>query len=336
MKRVFLVIAFLLISCTQQQVKTDGSLQINTKELPNWLSGGTATFKILVTGGTPPYAFSLSGNLPNGFNLGPDGTIGGGGSLPAGTSKKTFPPFILVVTDSKGDKAEKSFAVTIIGPSISIHTQLATCIVKQKCDELIATAEKGNPPYSFQSDSFAEGAPPMGMIVDVNGHILGTASKEGDYSVGVCVKDTNGNSKCGHAQVKVQAGAAVEGDWNGPYGGIEISGPCTTSNDGMFTFSLTETEESFSGSLIDEGNSVSRTEQCSGGSYRLSGKISGTISGNTLNGIMTESGSGMSYKSPFTATLDGDTMVGSYSGTGKFSDGGSSEVSGNFNLKKQS
>ena len=48
----------------------------------NQSPGGTATYKPEVTGGKPPYNFSIGDgtSLPSGFNMGPDGTIGGGGT----------------------------------------------------------------------------------------------------------------------------------------------------------------------------------------------------------------------------------------------------------------
>ena len=336
MKRWFIAFAFIiLLTACAQQGTVGGSLQIQTKQLPNWVSGSPSTFKVSVTGGTPPYSFKISGSLPPGFNFGPDGTIGGTGSLPPGTSKKTYPTFTITVTDSKGDSAEQSLTINVVEPSISINTVTATCIVKQRCDELITTAQGGNSPYSFQSDTFAEGAPPMGMIVDINGHITGTATKEGEYTVGVCAKDTNGNSKCGHATVIVRAGAMVEGTWSGKYSGTESFGPCVMRNDGILTFSLTEKDGTFSGSLDDTGNSESNSDQCSASSYHLSGTVSGTISGNVLTGTMKESGPGMDYNVPFTATVAEGTMTGSYTGAGEFSDGGSSSVYGSFKLTKK-
>ncbi|SNQ62160.1 hypothetical protein MNV_60041 [Candidatus Methanoperedens nitroreducens] len=42
-----------------------------------------------MTGGNPPYKFSIAAgtSLPSGFNMGPDGTIGGSGTLAPGLSK---------------------------------------------------------------------------------------------------------------------------------------------------------------------------------------------------------------------------------------------------------
>ncbi len=72
------------------------------------LRRGTATYKPEVTGGKPPYSFSIGEgtSLPSGFNMGPDGTIGGGGALAPGSSKSISQPFTFVVTDSAGNTAK--------------------------------------------------------------------------------------------------------------------------------------------------------------------------------------------------------------------------------------
>jgi len=78
-----------------------------------------------------------------------------------------------------------------------------TCTVDEKCKIKIATVNGGSPPYTFQSDTFVNGAPPMGMIVDLDGYLTGTPSREGTYNVGVCVVDGVGKSDCNQVTVIV-------------------------------------------------------------------------------------------------------------------------------------
>jgi len=79
------------------------------------------------------------------------------------------------------------------------------CCPDEPCSTQIATATGGTPPYTFTSGSLAAGsAPPMGMIIDVNGYLTGTApSRLGPYSLGVCVKDLTGQSVCGESSMVV-------------------------------------------------------------------------------------------------------------------------------------
>ena len=67
----------------------------------------------------------------------------------------------------------------------------------------LVVAAGGQPPYSFSSDTFANGAPPMGTIVDLNGQLTGTPAKAGEYDVGVCVQDMARTSKCTQVHVTV-------------------------------------------------------------------------------------------------------------------------------------
>lgn len=345
---IFLAMLMLILitACTEEGVNNPtsagGLLQIRTQQLPIWEAPGSATYKLEITGGVPPYSFSLApgSQLPQGFNIGPDGTVGGMARLLEGTSQLESPPFTIVVTDSVGTTTQKSLSIRIIEKNtVQIITTPATCILDQECDEQIATAEGGNPPYSFQSDSFIEGAPPFGTQVDINGHLTGKPSKEGEYTVGVCVKDTIGNQRCGKAVVTVEDAIQLEGTWIGNYGETETSDYCTTSNSGTLTISVTESEGEFSGTVDDTGTASagqsSEGASCEGGGYSLSGTVEGTIVGDMLSGTMQVSNSDSSYELPFTATVTTDTMTGSYSGTGSF-EGGSSKISaGSFKLTKK-
>lgn len=77
------------------------------------------------------------------------------------------------------------------------------CCPNEPCTTQIATATGGTPPYTFTSGSLAD-APPIGMIIDINGYLTGTAPPEmKTFSFGVCVKDLAGLSKCGTSAMTV-------------------------------------------------------------------------------------------------------------------------------------
>ncbi|MFH0949068.1 MAG: hypothetical protein V1802_01120 [Candidatus Aenigmatarchaeota archaeon] len=77
------------------------------------------------------------------------------------------------------------------------------CTVDDPCAVQVADAFGGTEPYTFQSDSFATGAPPMGMTIGMDGYLSGTPSLEGNYNFGVCVKDATSTSKCTQTTVIV-------------------------------------------------------------------------------------------------------------------------------------
>lgn len=56
----------------------------------------------------------------------------------------------------------------------------------------VASISGGSAPYHFQSDTFANGAPPFGMIVNISGNLTGTPTDAGQYTFGVCATDLTG------------------------------------------------------------------------------------------------------------------------------------------------
>ncbi|PIU61209.1 hypothetical protein COS83_04675 [archaeon CG07_land_8_20_14_0_80_38_8] len=77
------------------------------------------------------------------------------------------------------------------------------CTVNEACTVEVAEAYGGSEPYTFQSDSYATGAPPMGMIVSMDGTLTGTPTMEGDYEFGVCVTDATSTSECTQTEVTI-------------------------------------------------------------------------------------------------------------------------------------
>ena len=346
MKRGFIaLVLFIIFFVTACQpggnVIKNGPLKIKTLELPVWIAPGSATYKLDIAGGVPPYSFALSlGQLPEGFYLGPDGTIGGLARLPPYTSTSLSPAFTIIVRDSAGNFAQATYTIKIVETGLEILPSLpVTCHEKVECDVLLATAQGGSEPYYYQSDSFMEGAPPMGTAVGPNGHLTGTPSKAGEYTIGICVVDKIAHSKCGHVTVKVEKSVKIEGTWVGGYTETENSQYCVSRNKGSLRFAIKSKGDSFSGSVADQGTTVGKSlsgdASCGGQDYRLSGTVSGSVVGDIVSGNIRLANSEVAYLIPFTATMTEDVMTGSYSGKGVF-DGGSSRVSGSFKLTKQS
>jgi len=82
-----------------------------TSELPAATQGSSYSAGIEVSGGTPPYAFSLtSGSLPPGVTLSPDGTISG-----SPTAAGNY-PFEVTVTDANNIQQTMAFSISVSGP----------------------------------------------------------------------------------------------------------------------------------------------------------------------------------------------------------------------------
>ena len=93
--------------------------------------------------------------------------------------------------------------------------------------ELAATASDGQPPYAFSLDSLANGAPPIGMNIDLNGRLVGTPNintTQDLFTFSVCVQDAAATRVCTATSVRRQATQPpVSGTCRGT-GTITVSG----------------------------------------------------------------------------------------------------------------
>jgi hypothetical protein len=100
---------------------------------------------------------------------------------------------------SPGNPPSSPLAIT----TLSLPDAIAGSFYSQ----LAATASGGSPPYHFQPDTFANGSPPIGMSIDVNGNLSGTPSASytasRSFTFGVCVVDVVAASQCSQASVTV-------------------------------------------------------------------------------------------------------------------------------------
>ena len=174
-----------------------------------WVSGQVAQLQLTIPNGNPPYKCSLKpdSSLPEGFTLSNDCRLAGAPILASGSTSSITPPFSVIITDSSNPPrtVELLLTVTIVQsvPKL-IPVSGGECTVNKKCTVQVAQGDGGTPPYHFQSDTFANGAPPMGMIIGQDGYLTGTPSKAGKYTFGVCVVDSVAASKCDQTSVIVK------------------------------------------------------------------------------------------------------------------------------------
>jgi len=109
-----------------------------------------------------------------------------------------------VVTMTGNIGVTANFQITQPGVLQVLAAAPLNCVQRTACaGQLWASVQGGNPPYHFAVDSFAIGAPPLGMTIDLDGIISGTPQVAGNYSVGFCAIDLIANSKCTTATVIV-------------------------------------------------------------------------------------------------------------------------------------
>ncbi|MFH0889929.1 MAG: hypothetical protein V1836_02170 [Candidatus Aenigmatarchaeota archaeon] len=188
-------------------VRADTTFAITTTALPVWESGKAGAFTITASGGKPPYVWTLrqGSTLPNGFTLSRDGILSGKSTLSLGTTKSISPPFVVIVSDSSSppNTREIELRITIVQSAPQLTLRPAKCMVGRACSVQVATASGGTPPYYFKSDTFRAGAPPMGMMIDLNGYLTGTTRVQGTHTYGVCVVDMVGASSCDTTDVTI-------------------------------------------------------------------------------------------------------------------------------------
>jgi len=141
------------------------------------------------TGGTQPYTWSYTGQLPPGLSVNSVGTLAG---TPTAAGDYTF---TLLVTDSRQVSASRSLSVTIAGTSGSlsvITSALPAATVGTPYNQTLV-AGGGTPPYSW---AVGQGFPDS-LSVASNGIISGTPTAAGSFSFPVQVTDTNNNKATG-------------------------------------------------------------------------------------------------------------------------------------------
>jgi hypothetical protein len=198
--------------------------------LPAAVAGQPYSATFGAKGGVGAIHCSLAPNstLPSGFAL--NGCVITSTRVPllaAGTSMVITPPFTIIINDSAAPShmIQVTWQMTIVQPPPQIIPIPRQIVEYVTTSVPVATATGGTPPYYYSSDTFMNGAPPMGMIVDLNGNLVGCPTVVGYFSFGVCVVDLGGSSKCGQTAVTVVAPFDLAINVAGNGGGVVNANP---------------------------------------------------------------------------------------------------------------
>ena len=235
----------------------------------------------------------------------------------------TFSPTGSTITISTVNSTSNNF-ISAVAPSGSslVFAPVSAASLPQATtgitytNSVVANTSGGSPPYHYQSDSFATGTPPIGMIVDLNGNLTGTPSIVGTYTFGVCAIDSVGASSCGTTTISVVSITTFSGS---------VSGSGSFSR--VFTFPGGSTTCTFSDSFA-QTITLTKTTQANGttssSTHVLSNLVSTATSGSTPTFTCTSSSINWDHTLQASGTLPSiawtDTFVTSV-GT----------ITGNFN-----
>lgn len=164
-------------------ITVGGNIVISPSTLPAATVGTAYSQPLTATGGTGPYAWSIStGSLPVGLTLNAAGVIGGTPTLPGSAS------FTVVATDSTGISGQAALSITVNAPvNLTITTTSLPDATIGVAYSQPVSATGGTTPYNW---SISAGTLPAGLTISATtGVISGTPTTAANSSFTVTVTD---------------------------------------------------------------------------------------------------------------------------------------------------
>lgn len=172
--------------CTASRMYTICRIEITPENLPRGVQGTLYTSPpITATGGTEPYTFSISDDLPAGLR--PMGLPLTGWTITGTPATAGCSTFTVTVTDTHGFTCSRTHMICIDPCPITIAPDsLPKACVGSRYEQTI-TATCGTPPYTFTID------PPSPLdLTFADGVLSGVPQSAGCVDVTITVTDTNG------------------------------------------------------------------------------------------------------------------------------------------------
>jgi hypothetical protein len=175
-------------------------LVITTASLPNGVVGAAYSATVAASGGSPPYAFSISaGSLPAGLNL------GGGGDITGTPSTAGNSTFTVQARDAAGATTTKDFSISITASLAIATTSLPNGTTGTPYTANL-TASGGAPPYTF---TISAGSLPAGLNLGGGGDITGTPSTAANATFTVQARDAGGATATRDLSISIAAGLTI-------------------------------------------------------------------------------------------------------------------------------
>ena len=173
-------------------------LSVQTNNLANGIVGAVYSASLAASGGTEPYAWSVSaGSLAAGLTLNPSSGVISGTPTTAGVSD-----FTATVTDATNQTATRQLRITINAPPVSLSTTALPGATVGQAYTANLSASGGTPPYGW---TLSAGNLPSGLSLGANGAITGTPMTAGNSTFTVRVTDASNQSASAPLQIMVSA-----------------------------------------------------------------------------------------------------------------------------------
>lgn len=199
------------------------TLALATVSLPGSIVGVAYSTTVVASGGTTPYAFTVTaGTLPTGLSLSSIGDITG---TPTAVGNFTF---TVTVTDAAAQTISRQYSINISPTTLTITTNALPNGNLSVAYSQALVAAGGVTPYTW---SLAGGALPAGVTVSAGGVISGTPTASGAFTFVARVQDSSGQSLSRQFSLTIQPPALSITTFSLPNGvnGTAYSQTITTS-----------------------------------------------------------------------------------------------------------